>query len=378
MSLIDKKLLQVSPLNNDATHYLFEELYKHVQTTTLLATATAIVLMLFELERPATIMLWLLPMCVLQAIRYTIANKAIANTASNIRTLFLRTDYLTTLWWVAYIYIFGWQTTSTFDYALRTFMVYIIITFYLNVMRFHLPNLAVNSAIVCFGILIYTSMFTQLPTDFKWEMSLLTIFGLFALLFFGRLSNLLACEAYQLIKENKQLIHKMDILLTEDELTHQPNRRYFNCALSKHLMLSKLTHQTFSLAILDIDFFKRVNDTYGHDIGDEVLISIGKFIRHQIRNSDIFARYGGEEFVIIFPASKQVAAKQILDKVRISCANHHFKIDALQLQLTISIGITEVEQGDDEASIIKRADKALYEAKNNGRNRIEVVQTNTR
>lgn len=373
MSLIDPKLFHFSLLTEDASQYLFKELYKHVQTTILLAYFTAITLMLYELGRPALILIWLIPMCLLQGSRYMVATKAINNTSPKLRNVFLFIDYLTAAWWVAYLFIFDWQTSSHFDFAFRVFMVFIIITFYLNVMRYHLPNLLISSTIVCVGMLAYLTMFTQLPSAFKWAFGPLIAFGFFALVLFGRMSNLLAHETYNLIKENKALIHKMDGMLIDDELTHQYNRRYFNAELSKQLMLFNRTPQPFCLAMLDIDLFKNINDTHGHDVGDAILIQLGQFVRSQIRNTDIFARYGGEEFVIIFPLSKLNIAIKILDKLRKSCEGKQFKVNELSIQLTISIGVTQVENSDNETTIIKRADTALYKAKENGRNRIGVT-----
>jgi len=373
MQIIDKKIFRAHPLTKAASQYLFNELYKHVQTTILLAYFTAIALMLFELERPNLIALWLIPMCILQALRYVIATPSL-----KLCRLFLTVDYLGVMWWVAYLFIFGLQTTSTFEFTFRIMLVYIVITFYLNVMRYHLPTLIINSSIICFGILIYLFMFTQLSADFKNAMGLLVGFGLFSLLIFGRMSNILAIENYDLIKQNNQLIHKMDTMLTEDELTKQYNRRYFNTELSKHLMLFDTNNQpVFCLATIDIDLFKHVNDSYGHDVGDEVLIQLSEFIRNQIRNTDIFARYGGEEFMILFPHSTLPTALKVLDKVRINCEKNTFQVQELQLKLTISIGVTEVVKSDHQSAIIKRADTALYGAKQNGRNCIGVKESET-
>lgn len=370
-----EKLLNVQSLTEDAKQYLFVQLCKHVQITILIACFTAVILMLFEQRKPLLTFLWLAIMLIMQIIRYFLAKLTITDPSRKRRHVFLMVDSITNIWWLSYLFIFGWQTNSIFEYTFRVFLAYIIIVFYLSVMRYNLTSLLTNSAIVFSGVFIYLNLFTQVPIDFKWSMTLLNIFGFFSLIYFGRMSYVLAYEEYGLIKENQQLIKKLDGLLMEDELTRLPNRRYLNAALSKQLLLYDRNHQPFCLAILDVDLFKQVNDTHGHDAGDSVLIKLGQFILNQIRNTDIFGRYGGEEFVIILPSSKLEVAIKVLNKLRINCESKAFMLNDLQLKLTISIGITEVEKLDDESSIIKRADSALYNAKQNGRNRIEVVQS---
>ena len=127
--------------------------------------------------------------------------------------------------------------------------------------------------------------------------------------------------------------------------------------------------RSLSIVLLDIDHFKRVNDTYGHDTGDFVLKEITELIRENARISDILARYGGEEFVIILPetdvegASKQIERmREIIEKTSFDGAGN----------LTISAGITSYREGDSCKSMITRADKALYLAKEEGRNRVRV------
>jgi diguanylate cyclase (GGDEF)-like protein len=164
----------------------------------------------------------------------------------------------------------------------------------------------------------------------------------------------------------------MDDMLIKDELTQQPNRRYFNTQLIRYIELFKSGRETFSLAVIDIDLFKNINDSYGHHVGDTILIEFGRFIRTQIRNTDIFARYGGEEFVIILPLTSSDTALKVLEKLRLSCADHNFEFGDSSLKLTVSIGVTGIKETDDEISLFERADSALYQAKSAGRNRIEL------
>jgi two-component system cell cycle response regulator len=125
--------------------------------------------------------------------------------------------------------------------------------------------------------------------------------------------------------------------------------------------------------ILDIDYFKAVNDTHGHDAGDDVLREFAQRIRKAIRNIDLACRYGGEEFVIVMPETDVAVATMVAERIRRRIAAEPFAIEqgARKLEVTISIGIAaNGSAGDNAAAILKRADAALYRAKRDGRNRV--------
>jgi len=127
----------------------------------------------------------------------------------------------------------------------------------------------------------------------------------------------------------------------------------------------------FTLMILDIDKFKRINDTYGHHIGDEVLIEFSDRIKNQIRKEDIFARHGGEEFAIIIRKTNERSGLQISEKIRESIAKFPFNIEDNATTVTVSIGFTQFSCGySDFDGLMKAADSALYEAKETGRNKV--------
>ncbi len=151
-----------------------------------------------------------------------------------------------------------------------------------------------------------------------------------------------------------------------DNLTKIYNRNMFNTLLKKKIDYFKDEKTTFVFIILDIDFFKNVNDTYGHLVGDDVLITIAKLIKQHIRDDDIFARWGGEEFVLSFDVSLEKGV-EIANNLRIKIQEYKFDVVG---SLTCSFGITEFRVGDTLESMIKRADLALYEAKDSGRNRV--------
>lgn len=152
-----------------------------------------------------------------------------------------------------------------------------------------------------------------------------------------------------------------------DPLTKIKNRYYYNVQIKKESSNANRYFYPLSLVIFDIDHFKKINDSCGHDIGDAVLIEYTKLISSHLRDGDIFCRIGGEEFAFILPYVSKSDAYRIADKVRAKVEAHK-KIFAV----TMSFGVTEYMKGEDLEVTFKRADKALYEAKNAGRNKVVV------
>jgi len=153
-----------------------------------------------------------------------------------------------------------------------------------------------------------------------------------------------------------------------DELTGIYNRAYFNEELKKQIDIQKIDKNALSFFILDIDKFKVLNDTYGHQIGDEVLKELSKIINENSRSTDTFARWGGEEFVKILPNSSLTQSIKVANNLRKIIQNHTF-INGLKV--TCSFGVSTFNVNDTSQSLIKRADDTLYRAKQNGRNRVE-------
>ena len=127
-----------------------------------------------------------------------------------------------------------------------------------------------------------------------------------------------------------------------------------------------------TVLVLDIDYFKSINDTYGHDAGDDVLREFAIRIRKSIRGIDLACRYGGEEFVVVMPETDMAVATMVAERLRRRIASEPFPIQqgARGIEVTISIGIAALGRDDTAASVLKRADQALYRAKRDGRNRV--------
>ncbi len=169
------------------------------------------------------------------------------------------------------------------------------------------------------------------------------------------------------ITREYQKMQKLEESASLDPLTQLFNRGKFESILSKEIDLSKTTKSPISIIFLDIDHFKKINDTYGHDVGDEVLIEIANLLKSDIRKGDFVFRWGGEEFVVTLHSANRIQASILAEKIRKSVEMHNFKSVPSQ---TISLGVAQYRDGEDQITLLKRADEALYEAKSSGRNRV--------
>ncbi len=156
----------------------------------------------------------------------------------------------------------------------------------------------------------------------------------------------------------------------KDPLTDAYNREYFFVRLREEIERAKRFNRDLSVAILDIDNFKKVNDEFGHPVGDEVLKSLSHLIKENIRSTDVFARIGGEEFGFILPETNIEGALRVCEKLRSVIQQHEFKVNSFSIRLTASFGVTQVKDTDTVESVYERADRALYEAKRLGKNRV--------
>lgn len=172
------------------------------------------------------------------------------------------------------------------------------------------------------------------------------------------------------ISEKKRYQRKLEQLVSHDALTGVMNRRSFEERL-RHEWQRALRHNfPLSLAVIDLDKFKRVNDSYGHKVGDRVLCQAADIMQHMGRKEDTFARYGGEEFVFLLPHADAEKALQLCERIRQATQYYPWQQIGLNFQQTVSIGIAEAAHAVDTSNLFQEADKALYYAKNNGRNQV--------
>jgi two-component system, cell cycle response regulator len=156
-----------------------------------------------------------------------------------------------------------------------------------------------------------------------------------------------------------------------DPLTGLNNRRFLESHLSTMIENARIRRSPMTLMILDIDFFKRVNDTYGHDCGDEVLKGFADRLRGIVRGGDLLCRLGGEEFVIVMPNVDVAAASRIAERARQAVEQEPFVMPTGQvIAITASIGLAERRDDTNPHELYRRADQALYRSKSEGRNRV--------
>ncbi len=159
---------------------------------------------------------------------------------------------------------------------------------------------------------------------------------------------------------------------TMDHLTQIPNRRLFETEAVSPLSFSRRHHHPLCLAMLDVDFFKKVNDTYGHQAGDQVLIDLASVLNTSKRGEDLVCRYGGEEFLLLLCGTPLKSAEAFCERVRKHIEGKHVQFGKTKIRVTVSIGLSAFREQDTLVDLIQRADQALYRAKEGGRNRVEI------
>ncbi|HIK38620.1 MAG TPA: diguanylate cyclase [Geminocystis sp. M7585_C2015_104] len=169
--------------------------------------------------------------------------------------------------------------------------------------------------------------------------------------------------------ELRKALRELEKLATTDELTGVANRRHFSSIAEREFNLAKRQKRHFSILVLDIDFFKKINDTYGHAAGDYVIKSVACYCNQTIRKEDILARWGGEEFIILLPETALQDAVRTACRLREGIANLNLEFDSHPIAVTVSIGVSYFHEADASLNdTIIRGDQALYRAKNLGRN----------
>lgn len=176
-------------------------------------------------------------------------------------------------------------------------------------------------------------------------------------------------------KEKSDLVKELDKLARKDPLTSLFNRRHFDQKFVEEIGRANRYKHPLTFAITDIDFFKRINDNFSHQVGDEVLVNIAAIFRSSIRQTDIVARYGGEEFVLLFPETDVKNSALACEKIRKTIETYDWNSISEGLKVTVSFGVSQMRtENDTTDDIIKEADQNLYKAKNNGRNQVMCSQ----
>lgn len=175
-------------------------------------------------------------------------------------------------------------------------------------------------------------------------------------------------NAEERLQEHAEQIESQVATASTDPLTGLPNRRAFDDELTRRMAEWRRRGAAFCLVMVDIDYFKRLNDAYGHPAGDRVLCRVAKAIKREIREMDLAARIGGEEFALILPGSSPGDAFRMTERIRAGVAGEAYRIEQAEVRLTVSLGLATAIFNEDAASLIQRTDEALYAAKHAGRN----------
>lgn len=172
------------------------------------------------------------------------------------------------------------------------------------------------------------------------------------------------------LTEQEELQKSLNDMAMKDVLTGVSNRRYLSAVMCNEMDRANRYGQRFSLLMFDIDYFKSINDQYGHLVGDDVIIGVANRVNHVVRGTDCFGRWGGEEFMIIGLEMGLTATMALAEKIREAIGLHPFPVVG---KVTVSVGATVYYRNETQDDLLKRVDEALYLAKNHGRNRVEII-----
>ncbi len=180
--------------------------------------------------------------------------------------------------------------------------------------------------------------------------------------------------ARKVLEKQRKSIENIKEMSLKDHLTGLYLRRYMNDVLENLIYSYNRYKKVFSIIMMDLDNFKSVNDTYGHLAGDEVLRVIGSVLKTSTRKSDIPIRYGGDEFIVILPETKLNDAVVVAKKIKDKISSIRFKKNEIEFKCSLSLGVTQVRDGDTMESVLDRVDQALYKTKENAKGEITVLE----
>ncbi|MHB0866240.1 MAG: diguanylate cyclase [Thermoleophilia bacterium] len=180
------------------------------------------------------------------------------------------------------------------------------------------------------------------------------------------------------VVDNARLHEGTKRLAVTDGLTRLFNHRHFYELLEQEFHRTKRYETQLAMIMVDIDFFKQINDTYGHQAGDDILKDLAQVIAREVREVDLLARYGGEEFAVLLPQTNVEQAAAVAERIRAGVENHHFIITEGKIRMTVSLGVAGFPESDvdSHAKLVQQADAALYRAKAAGKNRVELSGAN--
>jgi diguanylate cyclase (GGDEF)-like protein len=232
---------------------------------------------------------------------------------------------------------------------------------------FHAFSYALELGSCATAVLVALIYNTMEPQVLLLTLAVLSV-GMLALRQFANMRHKLEAIVAERTQKLEEKTRELELQATSDNLTGLFNRRYADAYLERQLERCKRERHALTVALADIDFFKRVNDQYSHSTGDAVLRRVAAELRERCRNGDVLARYGGEEFLLCFPDTDAREARLICELLRVSVESCNWAQLGLAADVTISFGIAEYRADASVERLLNRADVRLYEAKNGGRN----------
>lgn len=235
-----------------------------------------------------------------------------------------------------------------------------------------------RTAIPFFAAVYFTFMFAAQFAGLSFQvLNINNLHGLFSA-GMGLSLSLITWRNFYHTSSQKERIEKQQLQLEQmayhDPLTDLPNRRFLDEIVKKDLALAKRGGYQSCLLVLDIDDFKKVNDTYGHPVGDLVLRKLAFLLKTNVRDTDTVARVGGEEFVILLAKTDLKAGLAVAEELRFLIQEHVFQIDKFGVKLTVSLGVALLTPDETALSYYEEADRALYRAKALGKNRVKITE----
>ena len=276
-------------------------------------------------------------------------------------------------WTSAYFYF----SSDSGDLVLGMYMtVLMFAVFYLNTRTFlRLSTGALLSYLFVFSLKLATAPAVVYPLDDG--IRFLVLFALSGWCYmFARQFRDFRNQLQYRNEELQNIVERVTKIAEEDHLTKSYNRRYIMDVLARERSLADRVGKTFSILLFDIDHFKRVNDEFGHLVGDQILTDFARRVKTELRGMDTvnptnhassFGRYGGEEFIAVLPETDLLGARHCADRIRELIAEHSFRDNCT---ITVSAGVAEYKIGETVPQMLTRADQALYQAKRDGRNRV--------
>ncbi len=225
-----------------------------------------------------------------------------------------------------------------------------------------------------FSIDVFDSLFGNAGGPIAWYTTLVFIWISSSLGFYWIIQSSIQAQVHQQINTLQQKNQKLTKKAYHDQLTGAYNRYAFEKIAKKQRILARQSKEPLSLLVLDIDHFKKINDSYGHFVGDVILQECVSLMKKSLRKTNFLARMGGEEFCILLPSTEKSEALTIAERIRTTIEKHEFICKDNVIKITISIGVSEFDiDGQTIKKTIEKADSALYYAKTTGRNKVEIA-----